>query len=113
MSIEPYIKIARFDHWFKNVFMIPGIVVAFYAQPELLDGSVVLKIIIAFLATGFVASSNYVINELLDAPYDALHPVKKHRPIPSGGDRVVKVKVLEVDKQGRIRLSMKAVSDDD
>jgi polyribonucleotide nucleotidyltransferase len=26
---------------------------------------------------------------------------------------MVKVKVLEVDKQGRIRLSMKAVSDDD
>jgi 4-hydroxybenzoate polyprenyltransferase len=31
-----------------------------------------------------VASSNYIINELLDAPYDALHPVKKNRPIPSG-----------------------------
>lgn len=84
MSIEPYIKIARFDHWFKNVFMIPGIVVAFYAQPELLNDSVVVKIIVAFLSAGFVASSNYVINELLDAPFDALHPVKKNRPIPSG-----------------------------
>jgi 4-hydroxybenzoate polyprenyltransferase len=88
MSIEPYIKIARFDHWFKNVFMIPGIVVAFYAQPDLLNVPVFLKIAIAFLATGFVASSNYVINELLDAPFDALHPVKKHRPIPSGGVNV-------------------------
>jgi 4-hydroxybenzoate polyprenyltransferase len=65
--------------------MIPGIVVAFYAQPELLDYSIIPNIIIAFLSAGFVASSNYVINELLDAPFDALHPVKKNRPIPSGG----------------------------
>ncbi len=85
MTIEPYLKIARFDHWFKNVFMIPGIVVAFYAQPALLHPSIFLNLALAFLSAGFVASSNYVINELLDAPFDALHPVKKHRPIPSGG----------------------------
>ncbi len=84
-SITPYVKIARFDHWFKNVFMIPGVVVALYAQPDLFGGKVLVNIVIGLLAAGFVASSNYVINELLDAPFDALHPVKKHRPIPSGG----------------------------
>ena len=84
MNVFPYIKIARLDHWFKNVFMIPGFIVAFYAQPELLVPSVVGRIILAFLSVGLVASSNYVINELLDAPFDALHPVKKNRPIPSG-----------------------------
>jgi decaprenyl-phosphate phosphoribosyltransferase len=84
MNLTPYIKIARFDHWFKNVFMIPGIVVAFYAQPELLVPGVSLRIIVAFLATGLVASSNYVINEVLDAPFDSLHPVKRNRPVASG-----------------------------
>ncbi len=84
MNLAPYIKIARFDHWFKNVFMIPGIIVALYVQPDLLTLSVLPKIILALLATGFVASSNYVINEVLDAPFDALHPVKKNRPIPCG-----------------------------
>ena len=84
MNLIPYIRIARFDHWFKNVFMIPGVVVAFYVEPELLSGVAVVKLLLALLATGFVASSNYVINEILDAPYDALHPVKKERPIPSG-----------------------------
>lgn len=82
--LRPYIAIARFDHWFKNVFMLPGFVVAYYAHPELLGLSVVWRVVLALLAAGFVASSNYVINELLDAPYDALHPVKKNRPIPSG-----------------------------
>ena len=36
------------------------------------------------LAAGLVASSNYVLNEILDAKYDRLHPVKKNRPVPSG-----------------------------
>jgi len=83
-AIRPYIAIARFDHWFKNVFMVPGMVVAIYAQPELMEVSLWPRLVLALLATGFVASSNYVINELLDAPFDALHPVKRHRPIPSG-----------------------------
>ena len=82
--IHPYIKVARFDHWFKNVFMIPGVVVAFYAQPDLVHLIAFEKILVALLATGLIASSNYTINELLDAPFDALHPVKKNRPIPSG-----------------------------
>ena len=64
--------------------MIPGVIVALYVQPDLLDFSVIGKLILALLATGFVASSNYVINEVLDAPFDALHPVKKNRPIPCG-----------------------------
>jgi 4-hydroxybenzoate polyprenyltransferase len=38
----------------------------------------------ALAATCLVASSNYVINEILDAPTDVHHPVKRHRPIPSG-----------------------------
>jgi 4-hydroxybenzoate polyprenyltransferase len=36
------------------------------------------------LAAGLVASSNYVINEILDAPFDALHPTKCQRPTPAG-----------------------------
>jgi 4-hydroxybenzoate polyprenyltransferase len=39
---------------------------------------------IAVLATCLVASSNYVLNELLDGPNDLLHPEKRFRPVPSG-----------------------------
>jgi 4-hydroxybenzoate polyprenyltransferase len=31
-----------------------------------------------------VASSNYVINEILDAPFDRHHPTKRHRPLAAG-----------------------------
>ena len=80
----PYIKIARIDHWFKNVFMLPGVVLVLFDDPSLMGPDLLWKLLIAFIATGFVASSNYVINEILDAPQDALHPVKKNRPVPSG-----------------------------
>ena len=84
MNLIPYVKIARFDHWFKNVFMLPGTVIAIYVSEDLLAFSLIWNLLIALLAAGFVASSNYVINEILDAPYDALHPVKRNRPVPSG-----------------------------
>lgn len=83
-SIAPYFQIARVDHWFKNVFMLPGVVLALFDDPSLMGVELFWKLAIAFLAASLVASSNYVINEILDAPQDALHPVKKNRPVPSG-----------------------------
>jgi 4-hydroxybenzoate polyprenyltransferase len=83
-KLGPYVSIARFDHWFKNVFVLPGVIVALYVDNSLFSAALVWRLILALLAAGFVASSNYVLNEILDATKDALHPVKKNRPIPSG-----------------------------
>jgi decaprenyl-phosphate phosphoribosyltransferase len=83
-SAIPYIKIVRFDHWFKNVFVLPGVALVLYLDPTLIQANILFNLVLALLSTGLVASSNYVINEILDAPYDRLHPVKKNRPIPSG-----------------------------
>lgn len=82
--IEPYIQIARPDHWFKNVFMLPGIVFAIFYTPQWYSLEIYSKLVIGFIATCLIASSNYILNEILDAPKDKLHPVKKNRPIPAG-----------------------------
>lgn len=83
-----YISIARPDHWFKNVFMLGGVVLAvFYSADELSKFSWI-SLTVGLAATCFVASSNYVINEILDAPTDQRHPSKCERPIPSGRVRV-------------------------
>jgi len=84
MAIGPYIQIARIDHWFKNAFMVLGIVVAIFFEPSLLSMDALPKLGLAVLSTCLVASSNYVLNEILDAPYDGMHPVKRHRPVPAG-----------------------------
>jgi len=81
---NPYIQIARVDHWFKNVFILPGIVIAIFIQPELLNGSFFWKLVLGLLAAGLVSSSNYVLNETLDADKDRAHPEKQYRPVPSG-----------------------------
>jgi len=80
----PYIQIARVDHWFKNVFMLLGVLLAVFYEPALCAWATILLVGVALLATCLVASSNYVLNEILDAPMDRFHPVKKHRPVPSG-----------------------------
>lgn len=84
-TLMGHIKILRIDHWFKNVFVLPGIVVAwFFFGSELDGGSLLWRVPLGLFAISLVASANYVINEVLDAPYDLRHPTKRHRPVPSG-----------------------------
>jgi len=83
-SLWPYIQITRVDHWFKNAFMLLGVLLALFYDPLLFTWASVFRLSLAVLATCLIASSNYVLNELIDAPYDRFHPVKKHRPVPSG-----------------------------
>src|ERR1700733_1252758 len=87
-TMNPYIKIARIDHWFKNVFMIPGIVLAMLLVGIPL-GKVLWPAVIGLLSTCLVASANYVINEFLDAEFDRHHPVKWSRPSAAGNVKPV------------------------
>jgi 4-hydroxybenzoate polyprenyltransferase len=82
--IRGHLEICRFDHWIKNVFVLPGLLIALSVYPEAFNAQLIANVLIGFLAVGLIASSNYVINEILDAPFDALHPTKKHRPTPAG-----------------------------
>lgn len=84
MNLTPYIQIARVDHWIKNIFILPGIVLALFFYPRPITGDLLLDLLVGLFAACLTASSNYVINEILDAERDRHHPVKKERPIPSG-----------------------------
>ncbi|HKD07851.1 MAG TPA: UbiA prenyltransferase family protein [Bryobacteraceae bacterium] len=83
-TLAGHVSIARFDHWVKNVFVLPGIVIALSVDPPRNLFWLGAHIILGLLAVGLVASSNYTINEVLDAPYDRWHPTKRLRPVPSG-----------------------------
>jgi 4-hydroxybenzoate polyprenyltransferase len=77
--VKDYVKIARVDHWFKNIFMLPGVVLAFAFNPVYSPG-MLLPIVLGIFSTCLIASANYVINEWLDRDFDKHHPVKKQRP---------------------------------
>lgn len=79
-----YVAIARPDHWIKNVFVLPGTVVALSLDPSALNSELPLRLLIGLAAVCLVSSSNYVLNEVLDAQFDREHPSKRSRPVPSG-----------------------------
>ena len=80
-----HLSIARFDHWFKNIFVFPGFFLALiFENEELSIYEIFLKIILSLLAIGFTASANYTINEFLDSETDKVHPLKNIRPGAQG-----------------------------
>ena len=83
-----YLRPLRFDHWIKNLVVPVGSLLALAAQNSYPDGEALTAILLAFIVSGLVSSVNYAVNEVLDAPFDARHPTKRDRPIPSGRVRV-------------------------
>jgi decaprenyl-phosphate phosphoribosyltransferase len=77
------VAIARPDHWFKNVFMLPGLVVGLLFVPTVRH-DLLLASLVGLASTCLIASANYTINEWLDAESDRHHPLKGTRPAASG-----------------------------
>lgn len=83
-SLHGHLEIARTDHWIKNVFVVPGILAALSLGPTGDLEHLPLRLAMGLLAVCLVASSNYVLNEVLDAPFDRHHPRRCRRAVPSG-----------------------------
>ena len=79
-SLKDYIALARPDHWFKNIFMVPGMLFAILYFQVTFTVELIVAILVGVISTCLIASANYVINEWLDAEFDKFHPVKKERP---------------------------------
>jgi 4-hydroxybenzoate polyprenyltransferase len=82
--LRAHLAIARLDHSIKNLFVLPGVIVPLSVDPSLFNHHLIKTLILAFIAITLVACSNYVVNEVLDAPFDRLHPIKKNRPAAKG-----------------------------
>ena len=78
-SILNYLKTLRIHQWLKNtIIFFPIIIVQkFEIQP-------LFYTFLAFCSFSFIASSSYIINDLLDLNSDRLHKNKYSRPFASG-----------------------------
>ena len=74
----------RIDHWIKNLFILPGSLLAILIFDIKLSVDYSVDIFLALLSSSLIASANYLINEWLDRHNDAKHPDKKNRPAVSG-----------------------------
>jgi 4-hydroxybenzoate polyprenyltransferase len=77
-----YLALARADHWIKHVMIAPGVVFAWLLAPGGHPSAETMwfNILVGLGAACLISSANYVINEWLDAPFDAQHPKKQSRP---------------------------------
>jgi 4-hydroxybenzoate polyprenyltransferase len=93
-TMVEYLKVLRMDHWLKNVFILFGHLVAIALVPAGVPQSkleLASRIVLSLVPACLIASANYIINEILDAPFDRMHPTKRFRPVPAG---TVKIPVL-------------------
>lgn len=74
-----YFKALRSHQWLKNILIFVPMLAA-----HMLDLSAFLSSCLAFVAFSLIASSVYVVNDLLDLSSDRAHPRKCSRPFASG-----------------------------
>lgn len=73
-------RAARPRQWLKNLALFTTILFT----GQLFVSSLFWITVKAFVAFCLLSSSNYIFNDILDAPHDRKHPFKKFRPIASG-----------------------------
>lgn len=70
-------RLMRIHQWVKNAFVFTGLL---FSQAWG-DTALILKVVSAALSFGFVSSSVYILNDIVDREQDACHPKKKNRPL--------------------------------
>jgi len=79
-KIYQIIRTARPRQWLKNASIFAAPILA----GRLFIGDTFMLSFKAFIAFCAISSGAYFLNDIVDAPRDRLHPIKKNRPIASG-----------------------------
>lgn len=79
-KVRALVGLLRPEQWVKNGFVF----LPLFFSGRLLDGSLWMMAILAFVAFSLAASSIYCLNDVKDVEADRAHPVKCRRPVASG-----------------------------
>jgi len=74
------LRALRVSQWIKNLVIYTAIIFS----GRLFDVIALEKTTIAFLIFCLLSSTSYILNDIIDYPFDRKHKVKKYRPIASG-----------------------------
>jgi 4-hydroxybenzoate polyprenyltransferase len=75
-----WLKALRLHQWTKNALVFVPLIMAH----QFFDAGLFFNTTLAFICFGMVASSIYLMNDLMDLRQDRRHPTKRHRPFASG-----------------------------
>ncbi|MGH7741803.1 MAG: decaprenyl-phosphate phosphoribosyltransferase [Candidatus Eiseniibacteriota bacterium] len=78
--IGAFLRSLRPRQWSKNLLLFAGVLFS----RQIGDPALLVRAVAGFAAFSLLASSVYVLNDILDAAADRLHPRKRSRPIASG-----------------------------
>ncbi len=73
-------KTARPRQWLKNLALFATILIT----GHIFEKNAFMAAFMGFISYCLLSSSNYIFNDIMDAPRDRKHPFKKFRPIASG-----------------------------
>jgi len=76
------IRTTRPAQWVKNLFVAAPVL--FAKEHTALDPALIWQALLASCVFILLSGSVYVMNDILDAPKDRLHPIKRSRPVASG-----------------------------
>ena len=79
-GILVYLKALRVNQWMKNFIVFTAIIFS----GTLFESRLFFQTLFAFFIFCLLSSTSYLLNDIIDYPYDIKHPVKKLRPIASG-----------------------------
>ncbi len=83
--MKAYFRGLRLERWPRSLAIALGCASFFFLHREALGefspGAIAWRLVLAFLLTWIISTANYVLNEIVDAPFDAHHPVKRLRPL--------------------------------
>lgn len=75
-----YAKALRINQWIKNLVVFTAIIFS----GELFTPLLLYRSLYAFIVFCLLSSGSYLLNDIIDYPFDRKHPIKKFRPIASG-----------------------------
>jgi 4-hydroxybenzoate polyprenyltransferase len=86
--VTAYLRALRLERWPRSAAIILGSAAFFFLHRDFLSSVQPLKaaflLVLSFLLTWAISTANYIVNEIVDAPYDVHHPAKRHRPLVRG-----------------------------
>ncbi|MDO8609458.1 MAG: UbiA prenyltransferase family protein [bacterium] len=74
------LRALRINQWIKNFVVFTAVIFS----GKLFEIDLLSKSFYAFIVFCLLSSTSYVLNDIIDYPFDKKHPVKKNRPIASG-----------------------------
>jgi len=79
-QVKVFARALRVNQWMKNFIVFTSIIFS----GKLVDPFIVWQGFLAFCIFCLLSSTSYLLNDIIDYPYDKKHPVKRYRPIASG-----------------------------